>query len=54
MAEAGPDYERIYADIGANGRCCDEGIWSNSNLEDWKKKTVRKYCRHFWSKNVDE
>ena len=32
MAVAGPDYECIYADIGANGRCNDGGIWSNSTL----------------------
>ena len=32
MAVAGPDYECMYADVGANGRCIDGGIWSNSNL----------------------
>ena len=32
MAVAGPDYECIYADVVANGRCSDGGIWSNSNL----------------------
>ena len=32
MAVAGPVYECTYADVGANGRCSDRGIWSNSNL----------------------
>ena len=32
MVVAGPDYECIYADVVANGRCSDGGIWSNSNL----------------------
>ena len=32
MAVAGPDYECICADVGANGRCSDGRIWSNSNL----------------------
>ena len=32
MTVAGPDYECIYADVGANGRCSDGGISSNSNL----------------------
>ena len=32
MAVAGPYYECTYADVGANGRCSDGVIWSNSNL----------------------
>ena len=32
IAVAGPDYECIYEDVVANGRCSDGGIWSNSNL----------------------
>ena len=32
MAVAGPGYECIYADVGANGRCSGRGISSNSNL----------------------
>ena len=39
MAVAGTDNECLYADISAKDRCSDEGIWSNSKLEDWKKKT---------------
>ena len=32
MAVAGPDCECIYAHVGANDRCSDGGLWSNSNL----------------------
>ena len=32
MAITGPNYECLYADIGANGRCSDGGIWSNSRM----------------------
>lgn len=32
MAIAGPNYECLYADIGANGRCSDGGIWGNSRM----------------------
>ena len=32
MVVAGPDYECIYADVGANGRCSDGETYSNSNL----------------------
>ena len=32
MVAAGPDYECMYAGVGANGRCNDGGIWINSNL----------------------
>ena len=28
LAVAGPNYECLYADVGANGRCTDGGIWS--------------------------
>ena len=31
LAVAGPNYECLYADIGANGRC-NGGIWSQSGL----------------------
>ena len=39
MAVAGPDYECIYADVRANGRCSDRGIWSNSNLSKQLEET---------------
>ena len=32
MAIAGPDYERLYANIGSNGRVNDSGIWNNCAL----------------------
>ena len=32
LAVAGPNYECLYADIGANGRCNDGGIWSQCGL----------------------
>ena len=32
MAVAGPNYECLYADVGANGRCSDGGIWGNSSI----------------------
>ena len=32
MAIAGPNYECLYADVGANRRCSDGGIWGNSNI----------------------
>ena len=32
LAVAGPNYECLYADIGANGRCNDGGIWNQSGL----------------------
>ena len=54
MAVAGTDNECLYADISAKDRCSDEGIWSNSKLEDWKKKTGRKYSPDSWSENIDE
>lgn len=54
MAVAGTDNECLYADNSAKDRCSDEGIWSNSKLEDWKKKTGRKYSPDSWSENVDE
>ena len=53
MAVAGTNNECIYADIGANSRCSNKGIWTTSNLEDWKR-TGRKYFPDSWSTNVDE
>ena len=38
MAVAEHDYECIYADVGANGRCSDGRIWSNSNLSKQLKE----------------
>ena len=32
MAVAGPNYECWYADVGANGRRSDGGIWGNSSI----------------------
>ena len=32
MAIAGPNYKCLYADVRANGRCSDGGIWGNSNI----------------------
>ena len=32
LAVAGPNYECLYADIGANGQYNDGGIWSQSGL----------------------
>ena len=32
MAVAGPNFECLYADVGANGRCSDGGIWGNSTI----------------------
>ena len=31
-AEAGPNYDCLYADIGANCRCHNGGLWSQSCL----------------------
>ena len=32
MTVAGPNYECLYADVGANGRCSDGGIRGNSSI----------------------
>ena len=32
LAVAGPNFECLYADVGANGRCSDGGIWGNSSI----------------------
>ena len=32
LAVAGPNYECLYVDFGANGRCSDGGIWGNSSI----------------------
>ena len=32
LAVAGPNYECLYADVGANGRCSDGGIWGTSSI----------------------
>ena len=32
MAVAGPNYECLYADVGANGRWSNGGIWGNSSI----------------------
>ena len=32
MAVAGPDYECLYADVGANGRVSDGGVWNKCGL----------------------
>ena len=33
LAISGPNYECLYAYVGANGRCSDGGIWGNSSIE---------------------
>ena len=32
LVVAGPNYECLYADVGANERCSDGGIWGNSSI----------------------
>ena len=32
LAVAGPNYECLFADVGANGRCSNGGIWGNSSI----------------------
>jgi len=32
MADAGPNYECLYADVGTNGRVSDGGIWNKTML----------------------
>ena len=32
LANAGPKYERLYADVGFNGRVNDSGVWNKSSL----------------------
>ena len=32
LAVAGPNYNCLYVDVGANERCSDEGIWRNSSI----------------------
>ena len=32
LGVAGPNYEWLYAYVGANGRCSDGGIWGNSSI----------------------
>ena len=32
LAVAGPKYNCLYADVGANGSCGDRGIWRNSSI----------------------
>ena len=32
LAVCGPDYEVIYADVGANGRVSDGGVWNKCSL----------------------
>ena len=32
LAIAGPNYERLFVDVGTNGRMNDPGIWNKSSL----------------------
>ena len=38
MAITGPEYKRLYADVGSNGRVNDFGIWNNIRALYYKGK----------------